>query len=259
MPEHQGSSQVTAIKEIQIYGVVKMRLTQRKNQGYISNIYVYDIFSGDGVNIVDGSAVWGSPVEIARAISDSGISTIKPVSFIASDLRIDAVERLQNTLKDMAGFRCICEQSKASDQLRKIYSNLRNQNSHALIVIDPNGPGTLPFNEIKQVAYTYNKRADLFINISETAINRILNCGITKDKNWWAGYDNFESIILDIFSFYKQAWVRRVLPGDRQKWRFICFWSWGRTKSGWCKQYLDVVNSPEELKRILKEGVNNGI
>ena len=255
MQKDQGVSNITIIKEAQIYGAIKTRLLQRKNAYWIRKTHIFDIFSGDGMNIVDGEVVWGSPIETLYAIIHSGISRY---SFIASDIRSDAVERLEQRMGDLGKHTDTKFQTvDAASQIKHIRELMRNHPSnHTLVIIDPNGPGVMPFKEMRVLSQIYSKRVDIFLNISETAINRILRCGITKNKNWWAEYESFSSIILDIFKHYKQAWVRKVIIGDRQKWRFICFWSYAPTKSGWDKQGLISVPSKQEMEEILKGAGN---
>jgi hypothetical protein len=91
----QGQSHATMKKEMHIHGVVKMRLMQRKNQRYIKDIRVYDIFSGDGQNIVDDITMQGSPLEIADAIASSKVNA----KFIASDIRPISVDYLRERLE----------------------------------------------------------------------------------------------------------------------------------------------------------------
>lgn len=250
----QGNSSITPIKEAQIYGVVKTRLLQRKYATWIRKIHVYDIFSGDGLNIVDGNLVWGSPVEIVNAIIDSGIPQIKQITFTASDIRKESVDILQRRIGATNGFLTNCKHINASAQLTDIKEILmRYPSDHAIIIVDPNGPGVLPFNELLHLSRIYNKRIDILLNISETAMTRILGCHITKDKNWWADFENFCDIVNEIFINYKQAWVRQVVQGDRQRWRFLCFWSYAKTKQGWKNQGLHAIETQEALNKLLGE------
>ena len=256
---HQGASQITPIKEAQIKGTVMVRLTQRKFKEYIPRIFVYDIFSGDGVNIVDGTSVLGSPVEIANAILESKILQTKRVKFIASDIREEAVVRLYNRLDVFIeqGVDIECVNVDAATMFCSIYERLLYDKAcHIIIVVDPNGPAPLPFNELLAVSQDFNKRVDVFLNVSETAMKRVLNCSITRDKNWWRGYDDFKSMVLDVFKNFKQAWVREVIDGDRQRWRYLCFWSFAPTKRGWEKQGLYPINSANQMEVFL-EGIEN--
>jgi len=258
MVEKQGASSITLIKEAQIYGVVKTRLTQRKLADYIGRIHVYDIFSGDGINFVEGETVWGSPIEIINAIKDSHIAERKSILFTASDIRQDAVDRLVNRINGDYGFQINCKVMDAASQIKEISLVLNsNKKDHAIVIVDPNGPGVLPFEEMLNLSRKFNRRADIFLNISETAMNRILRCGVTKDKNWWASFDNFTEIICEVKENYRQAWVRRAIKGDRQKWRFLCFWTYAPTQRGWEKQGIKAVMTRKELELILMEGAEN--
>ena len=138
----QGRGKVTALKEVQIKGTVKMRLTQRKKQGsYIKKIAVFDIFSGDGVNIVDDISIPGSPLEIASAIEESGIHSKIQTYFFASDSRQDAIDSL-GYLLGVYPFALAIMQNEAEKQLDYLESYLtESKSNHAILVVDPNGPG----------------------------------------------------------------------------------------------------------------------
>lgn len=253
----QGSSAVTGIKEAQIHGVVKMRLTQRKwtesnPKPYIDEVCVYDIFSGDGINFVDGEMVMGSPYEIHRAIVESGLWESKKVRFVASDIREQAIQQLATLLGEERRFLVDYRTGPAVDQIVNASERLRrNQRCHVMLIVDPNGPGTMPFTELLALAQTYGRRVDILLNVSETAICRILGCSITKDKNWWAGFDAFADVIRALLVHFKGGWLRQPLPGDRQRWRFICFWSYAPPPRGWLQQHLIPMDSTTDLNTIL--------
>ena len=250
----QGTSTITPIKEVQIKGTVLMRLRQRKNQSWINNINVYDVFCGDGENIICDETVQGSPLEICDAINESGMDA----AFIASDIKHLSVMALCPMLKAKANTdlfthkRYSAEKAKATDQMDKIICYLKkSKGNHAIIIVDPNGPGVMPFDKMLYIMKHHSKQADMLINISETAINRILGCHITKDKNWWEKYDSFVEIIWSILATCKCGWIRTPIKGDRQRWRFICCWSFAPPLHNWEKQGLFEVRSKDDLVQMI--------
>lgn len=254
----QGCSDVTAIKEIQIKGTVETRLLQRKYQGYIDKIGIFDVFCGDGKNIIEGQTILGSPVEIIRAIRKSGVSKHQTVSFYASDNRQTALDTLSNLIDRYCDntFRVEIQKETADAQLRKVERFLsESKNTHAIVVVDPNGPGVLPFNELLNLS-RFSKQLDIIINISEVAINRIKGCSITKNKNWWARYDTFEDILWAIKAPYCEGWIRDAVKGDKQKWRIFTAWSWSPPKNPWEKQRLFKIKTKEDIRNILNGGGN---
>jgi hypothetical protein len=253
MTAFQGASSVTAIKEAQIYGTILTRLRQRKFAGeWIKNIRVYDMLCGDGINIVDGLPVWGSPIEITRAIIDSEIASYKRTFFTASDIREDSIDRLRTSLGEWSftGFDCKCIDAKAQIADTSM-TMMMNPKDHAIVLIDPNGPATLPFDDLIDFCRRYSARADLFINISETHINRNLGCSITKDCNWWANFTNFAEILCKLKSYYKGAWLREAIQGDRQRWRYVCFWNYAIPKNDWKAQNLLAIKTNQDIIDII--------
>jgi len=250
----QGMSMITPIKEVQIKGTVLMRLRQRKFQQYIRKISVFDIFCGDGENSVAGETIQGSPLEIADAINESGMSN---VSFIESDINKIAVDHLMKELREKnntnRNHAFISIEMSAKDALNEILRYLSmNKNNHAIVVVDPNGPADLPFDAIKKLVHEYSSQADLIMNVSETAFKRILKCRTTREKNWWKGYCDFIEIISDIMKGAREGWLRMPIKSDRQKWRFICCWSFSPPRNAWENQGLYRVSGIEQLKNLIK-------
>jgi len=242
----QGFSQITPIKEVQIGGTVQMRLTQRKHQHWISAIRVYDVFSGDGVNILEGESIDGSPVEIANAIIGADVDC----ELWASDINPVACERLGVTLQGYPF--CHVEPQRAEEQLRRAAGWLAgNRTRHAVIVIDPNGPGVLPWDAMMLIAEKYAKQADIIFNISETAMRRVMACSLTKCCNWWAEYQTFTDALAHILRNYRAGWVRQALNGDRQKWRLLCMWSFAPPKRAWEAQGLIEVRSRADIETAI--------
>ena len=247
----QGMSAVTPVKEIQIHGVVQMRIMQRKRgfaEGWVPELRVYDVFAGDGENIVQGETIQGSPLEIADAVIESGL----PCSMHASDINEMSTLALARRLSEKPGLKHTVTQKPAAQALADVAVYLSaNKKNIAVVVVDPNGPGVLPYRELLNLATHFPYRCDLLLNISETAMKRILACAVTKDKNWWAPLSSFPEFIWSLGKHYRQMWVRRVLPSDPQRWRMLCFWSGVPPKDPWAKQQLYIVDSLEALNKEL--------
>lgn len=253
--DKQGASPMTPIKEAQIYGVVKTRLLQRKFAGpWIEGVVVCDIFCGDGINTVGDKIVLGSPLEIVRAIADSGIVDEKPTGFVASDIREDAVARLRSMVAVVdPAFPVECVTEAAAERIAGLGAWMEEHPKlHALLLVDPNGPGVLPFKELLGLAALFGKRLDVFINISETAVNRVLNHPVTKGKNWWADYVEFKDALCDLKRHYREGWCRGSISSDPQRWRFVCFWNYAPPRSDWAKQGLRAVKDDKDIESILR-------
>jgi len=247
----QGVSAITPLKEIQIHGVVKTRLAQRKYQHYIPRVLVYDIFAGDGENVVGDERYYGSPIEIAQAIEESDIVSTKSVRFVASDLRQEAVDSLAALVDFHYGFPVDVRRSKAEDQIKDLTCCLDAcPQDHAVLVVDPNGPGTMPFNAMLDLAKRHSRRVDLLINVSETALKRILSCSATRDKNWWAGFQDFAEIVRCLLAQFRQAWIRLPIPGDCQRWRLMCFWTFRPPDQPWLRQRMLAANTSTDLAKL---------
>jgi len=257
----QGCSRVTAIKEIQIRGVIEMRLNQRKNQqGYIKRIGIFDVFCGDGKNIIEGGeTILGSPIEIINAVKSTRIYESKQIDFFASDNRYLAIDRLSNLLSyEILPFGINIIQKPADEQLGFIewYLNQDNRN-HVILLIDPNGPGVIPFKQLNDLS-SYASRLDVIINISESAIKRIKGCRTTKNCNWWANYETFEDILWELLKGYREGWIRDVIKGDNQKWRIMTLWTWTPPRRAWEKQRLYKVTTKQDIIDILDGRCPNG-
>lgn len=255
----QGCGSVTAIKEVQIKGTIAMRLNMRKHQDYIKRIGIFDIFCGDGKNSIGGETILGSPIEIINAIKETAIYLEKPIDFFASDNRQTAIDTLSNLLnREVYPFSLNIIKNPADHQLVYLERYLRdNRLAHVILVVDPNGPKVLPFEQLNALS-KYAKRLDVIINISEVAIKRIKGCSITKDCNWWAGYKTFEDILWALKQGYKSGWLRDVVKGDNQKWRLMTLWSWTPPRNPWEKQGLYPIHSRQDIVNILDGRLSNG-
>jgi hypothetical protein len=258
MAIEQGCSSVTIIKEIQIAGVIKMRLNQRKNQKYIKIIGIFDIFCGDGVNIVENKTILGSPIEIVNSIKTTQIYKTKQIDFFASDNRELAIYTLSRRLdyEDLP-FNVNVIKKTADEQLDFVKEYLTQNNTHVILLIDPNGPGVIPFEKLNCLS-KYASCLDIIINISEIAIKRIKGCSITKNCNWWADYETFEDILWELKKGYKQGWIRDAIKGDNQKWRIMTLWSWRPPDNAWEKQRLYKIETKQDIINILNGDYTNG-
>jgi three-Cys-motif partner protein len=249
----QGCSGVTKTKEIEIRGIFEMRLNMRKYQpGYFKRIRIFDIFCGDGENSVDGETILGSPFEIINAIESTKVYRNKQVEFLASDNRQFAIDTLSKSLnQNEYPFSVKTIKMPADESISLVGSYLRSSKlNHAILLVDPNGPGVIPFQQLNNLR-RYSSRLDVIINISESAINRIKGCGITKDKNWWANYENFEAILCELRRGYKWGWLRDCIKGDKQRWRLIVLSSWAKPKRNWEKQGLYLITSDQDITDML--------
>jgi len=253
----QGCSLATEFKEIQIYGLFEMRLLQRKNQGaWIKSLGLFDIFCGDGQNQLEGKLISGSPIEILRAIKTTEIYKYIKTAFFPSDIRLGAIKGLSTLMGDIHQIDVRLQVRNAETQIGLIEKYLsKSRMNHAIILIDPNGPKIMPIEKIKRLG-KFHKQVDLIINISETAINRLKACSVTKDKNWWANYDNFAEILWDIKKQYRWGFLRDTLPSDPQRWRIFTAWSSMRPRNGWEKQGFYKIESKQDIINILNGEFN---
>lgn len=238
----QGVSDVTKKKELDFYGICSTRLMQRKFQPYIKQIYLCDVFCGDGQNVINGEILSGSPVKMAQAIESSGITETKAVYLIASDIRRDAVTKLNNHFSETQySFETAIIQKTASEQIKYIHQvAIEEKDAHFILVVDPNGPKALPFNELKVIAQdkSVSSRVDVIINISVTSIKRMVRHRISAGANypWWIkdvdclGKDFFLRLAKD----YKGAWIRKPL-GDKQGWVILAYFNWSPPRNDWSK------------------------
>jgi three-Cys-motif partner protein len=230
-----------------------MRLNQRKNQqGYIKRVGIFDVFCGDGKNIIEGETILGSPIEIINAIKASRAYETKQIDFFASDNRQDAIDTLSNLLDYEILPISVNTIKKPADEQLKFVKQYLNQDcrNHVILLIDPNGPGVIPFKQLNDLS-NYASRLDIIINISEIAIKRIKGCRITKNCNWWADYETFEDILWELLKGYKQGWIRDAIKGDNQKWRIMTLWTWAPPRRGWEKQGLYKVKTKQDIIDIL--------
>lgn len=258
----QGQSYATPTKEYHIKSVVKMRLRQRKNQDWIEKINVYDIFSGDGQNIVDGIDMQGSPLEIADAISESGVDA----QFVASDIRAFSVKILEaklNAKKQIDLLRNLdfsVNQNSAENQLDVIHDFLdEDRRNHAIVVIDPNGPKVMPFEKMRYIMATHGNQCDMIINVAETHLARIMACNITKNKNWWARFDSVVDALWAIVATTGNGWLRKPLRIEgnpcgvnSHRWRFVCVWGFAPPRNEWRTENFFRVDSLQSLKKQME-------
>ncbi len=110
----------------------------------------FETHAGDGITIVDGESIDGSPVIAANR-------GVKVVVMDIDDEKIDAlIERLAPYRERAVAFRGdVCNRA----DLAKLLSYVPPY-YHSLGFLDPEGPGQLPFSSVHQVlshAYTYQK------------------------------------------------------------------------------------------------------
>lgn len=258
----QGVSDVTPKKELDFFGICNTRLTQRKFQKYIGSIYLCDVFSGGGHNVINGEVITGSPIKMAQAIEASGISDTKNVFLLCSDIRKDAINTLTKYFsKSNHTCKTSIYQRAAADQLKFIHEIARKEpKAHFIITIDPNGPKSLPFHEIKALSSdpSLKNRIDFIVNISATSIKRMIRHRQVTGANydWWIktvqslGND----LVMEIAQHYKGAWIRKPL-GDKQGWMMVAYFNWSPPRSDWKKAgFLDLHSIQGKQAMIAYEG-----
>lgn len=258
----QGVSDVTPHKELGFFGICNTRLTQRKFQDYIDSVYLCDVFSGDGHNVVNGEVLAGSPVKMAQAIDASGIAETKDIFLLCSDIRKDAIHTLNRYFSE-SNHSCETSiyQRSAADQLKFIHAIARQEpSSHFIVTIDPNGPKALPFEEIKKLSSDplLKNRVDFIVNISATSVKRMIRHRQSAGANydWWIStVENIgRDLVMNIAQHYKGAWIRRPL-GDKQGWLMVAYFNWSPPKHDWKKAgFLDLHSRPGKQAMIAYEG-----
>jgi len=254
----QGVSDVTKKKEMDFFGICNTRLAQRKFQSYIKQVYLCDVFCGDGQNVINGEILSGSPVKMAQAIEGSGITETKDVFLICSDIRRDAITKLnEHFSSSQYSFNHAIIQKTASEQIKYIHQAAReDRDAHFIVVVDPNGPKALPFEEIESIAMdqSITKRVDIIVNVSATSIKRMVQHRLSAGAKyeWWIkaveylGRDFFQRLA----RHYKGAWIRQPL-GDKQGWVMLAYFNWSPPKNDWSKAGFINLNSKKGQQALL--------
>ncbi len=252
----QGSSVHTKRKEQEIGGLTKMRFNQFKSPYFkFNNIYVADVFSGTGRNVIIDEIVDGSPIKLIEGVMGANNRNID-VNFFFSDVRTDACEQLHKYIVERFKISIATNVMLASDAINMLGSILKsNPNIFLYLVLDPNGPKDFPKNEVHDLLCEFPKRIDVIPNISATTINRCLGA---RDKagrqmqGWLANIENFdEGFVSSLTMKGRCGWIRRPIKGDRFRWVIVPTFGCFKPKNNWEKQdYVDL--NSEEGKETVK-------
>lgn len=271
----QGASRFTGRKEFEIGGLVQMRLRQLKGPGpsrYYSHILIADVFSGSGENVIDPNEdpIDGSPLRLLWALqtavmTKSGPSLMalehRPVTLYCSDIRSEAIARLNQIISDRWGdidglsLNIATATLPAESALNQISETMiENPRTHLILVLDPNGPKDFPRDTVLKMLRAFSHRMDLIPYISATAINRCLqhrkSCGATYD--WWlSAIDRFDTGFVQAIARGRHGWIRTPIDGDPQRWMMLpTFTPKLLPRNDWAKQGYVEINSPQGQSAI---------
>ena len=224
----QGASVYTIRKEYEIGALTYMRFLQFKNKYFLrdfDSIYVADIFSGTGRNVVNDEEIDGSPVRIMDGVCRSKNLTVD-VNYFFSDIRPAACEKLSHYLLERFCAPIATHTMQASDAINMLGCILyHNPRIFLYLVLDPNGPKDFPKQEVHDLLMAFPKRIDVIPNISATAINRCLgarNLAGRQMQGWLGEIDNFDQgFISSLTMSGRSGWIRKPIQGDIHRWVMI--------------------------------------
>lgn len=264
----QGASRHTERKEIEIGGLVQMRLRQLKGMvpaRHYDKIMIADVFSGSGENVVEkgGDPIDGSPLRILWALQ-SAIQTQngpnpmglagKEVHLLFSDIRQTAIDHLSQVLADkhqkivgphIYTTTMAMDAGNAMGLIGEFMA--RNRRAHLILVLDPNGPKDFPRDEVLNLLSAHSNRVDLIPYISATAVNRCLRhrdlCGATY--NWWlSAIDRFDTGFVHAIARNRRGWIRKPIANDPQRWLMLpTFTTRLLPRNAWARQGYVEINS----------------
>jgi len=244
--QHQGSGIATEKKSEDFYGILKMRLQMNQGKwiksGKVKEFFIFDLFCGDGMNIVDDSEISGSPLRIMEAIKNTKlINKIDKLTIVLSDIRKDALQILYSRIEEEGmpeNVNIILLNEDASDLLPKITTFLKTKkNYHAILLLDPNGPKTLPLPEIKEFSQFHSSNSDIIINFNVVAFKRIFGhkkgLGCNSYNSWWIGaLNSLSGFVETVEPFYKTAWLRKNMRGCGG-WTILSCFGYGTSPKPW--------------------------
>lgn len=257
---HQGASQFTERKEFEIEGVSYMRATQFKNKHFrFRQVIFADVFCGSGKNTINAEyIVDGSPLRLLSGFARANNSGILPYSynFWFSDIRQSACAALEKRIKERFDIPAYTFAMEASTAINTLGDTLNSKpDSFLFLIIDPNGPKDFPKYEVQDLLASFPGRIDVIPYISATTINRCLNARnkAGRDfKGWLGEIENFDEGFVSALSSNKRfGWIRKPIPGDRQRWTMIPTFGCFEPRNSWEKQGYVKLNSAEG-KEIVK-------
>jgi len=207
----QGSGSVTELKSDELFKLIRMRMQQNQGSwvkwGKVKRFFIFDLFCGEGVNIVDDKTVLGSPLCALNALrSCKLVDVVEEVGLYLSDVRPEAIDMLNaeiesNYIPDNA--KVHLQNIEAKGALSQITNFLsRQEDYHAILILDPNGPAQIPLEELDAFSQLHSDNSDVILNFNVTAFKRVFGHRNGKGKDsyngWWAGWvkdvDDFVSI-----------------------------------------------------------------
>jgi hypothetical protein len=250
----QGASGITRKKEHNFAGLAYMQIMMRANafaglpgKGYVQKLRITDALCGNGLNLVEGEIVEGSPYAILNSLLKAAekndnilrAATRKQIQIFCSDINRDSVASLDGVLRqdfeerfcnlfrvnDLSGMVQI-ERLPAADAVRRDTEWLQSSRGNWLAqTIDPNGIKDLPFCELHNLLASEagRRRASVTINISATAIKRVLAVPqAQKQISDWLS--EFRKMFIETLGSNEKAWVRLPVEGDRWQWTMVTYW-----------------------------------
>ena len=253
----QGSSIHTERKEYEIEALAYMRFLQFKNKHFrFNNIYVADVFSGTGRNVINDVLVDGSPVRLMSGVVRANNFNID-VNYFFSDIRPEACSALSKYLLQQFKVQIATHTMQASDAINLLGCILQSDPLIFLfLVLDPNGPKDFPKQEVHDLLTAFPGRIDVIPNVSATAINRCLgarNIAGYHMQGWLGEIESFdEGFISSLTMGDRSGWIRRPIPGDIHRWVMVPTFGCFRPKNNWSKQgYVDLrTDEGRELVRF---------
>lgn len=257
---HQGASRHTERKEFEIEGVTSMRVNQFKNKHFrYEHVIFADVFCGSGKNTIDAdNIIDGSPLRLLNGFFKAKKNNRLPYNFNFwfSDIRKAACSALERRIEERFDFNIAAYPVQASEAINSIGDMLHvKPNAFLFLILDPNGPKDFPKYEVQDLLSAYPGRIDVIPYISATTINRCLhsrNKAGRDFKGWLGEIENFdEGFVSALAGGNRFGWIRKPIPGDRQRWTMIPTFGCFEPRNSWEKQGYVKLNS-EEGRGIVK-------
>jgi three-Cys-motif partner protein len=276
--------------------------TQRPYFDGIRNLVVVDLFCGVGTNEVRCEetgvlkTVHGSPFSVMGAI-DSALKVKNPAdpdgekiyspkglakrntTIVFNDIREHAAKHAYRKIEEVypnvengvwrpcpdfsAKIRTSSEPAKHA--VRRLNITLREKrDSHAILIVDPNGPADFPREEIIRLIKDHPGRVDLIMYLSATSIRRCMGAAKSGKINfdWLNGVEGLDAgFILSTAIKGRTVWIREPLKGDPQHWMMIpSFTQYPRLEDAWSKNGFADVNTPRGKELVnLYSGVKEAV
>lgn len=214
----QGSSKCTEKK----YGLIDSLLTNRISQlhydeSFNKRIVIYDVYSGCGTNQNDHIECKGTPYSVWR------MAQAYNVGALCSDIDPEKIKKLKRNItkwnrvvpykKAFIQTEC-CNSEKAME-----YVNVSCMNgSHVIIILDPNGPKSIPIKHLEYLSKRYT--FDIILNVSERALKLH-----KKSLNKWYqnSINDYIDFYLRFYDMFKHVYMNKKMHGDWH-WRILsCF------------------------------------